>query len=132
MKRNFLPPLGSLEFAVVMNADLKYRYVQPVNAKAWAIGRKLQNGRIKVRRIVWGRLLAREEKWTGEIITPVRILVRSPQQTTNRERASKAEQANVKERANNEQKTQPPRARHEKGAHHEPRAGQMRQSTHIP
>lgn len=95
----FLPPLGSLEFAVVMNADLKYRYVAPVNAKAWAIGRKLKNGRIKVRRIVWGRMLARAERWTGEIITPVRILVKRMEKTSANERANRPKQTGKVERA---------------------------------
>jgi len=89
------------EFALVMNADLKYRYLQPVNAKAWAIGRLTKNGRFHVRRIVWGRLLARAEKRDGEIIRAVRILVRSPQQTTNRERAKLTKQANTDQRAHN-------------------------------
>jgi len=87
------------EFALVMNADLKYRYLQPVNAKAWAIGRLTKNGRFHVRRIVWGRLLARAEKRDGEIIRAARILVRSPQQTTNRERAKLTEQTSSDQRA---------------------------------
>ena len=52
-----------------------------------------------VRRIVWGRLLARAEKRDGEIIRAARILVRSPQQTTNRERAKLTEQTSSDQRA---------------------------------
>lgn len=82
-----------------MNADLRYRYVQPVNAKAWAIGRMTKNGRFRIRRVVWGRLLARVEKRTGESIRQARILVQAPQQTTNRERAKLPSQPTMKKRA---------------------------------
>lgn len=95
-KRNFLPPLGSLEFALIMNADVRYRYVQPQNAKAWAIGHKLRNGRMSVRRIVWGRLMARAEKRDGEIITAARILVRRKEQFSANERWAKEEAISLK------------------------------------
>lgn len=88
-----------------MNADVRYRYVQPVNAKAWAIGRKLKNGRFHIRRIVWGRMLARMEKWTGEHITPVRILVRQQEPcSANEKRAIKYQQTQTRERANGKSK----------------------------
>ncbi len=56
-------------------------YSRPANATAWAIGtvRPFQMGkgtRFHIRRVVWGRLLAREEKRKGETIKPVTIFVR--------------------------------------------------------
>ena len=109
-KRNFLPPFGSLEFALIMNADVRYRYVQPMNAKAWAIGRKLKNGRLRIRRVVWGRLMARAEKRDGEIITAARILVRKKEPYSANERYAKEEAISLKKtrtikRANGREKT---------------------------
>jgi hypothetical protein len=49
---------------------------QPINSKAFAIGETRPSGRFHVRRVVWGRLLAREEKRPGETIKPVTIFVR--------------------------------------------------------
>jgi hypothetical protein len=68
--------MKSQEFGVVMHADATCRYVRPVNARAWAIGSKTENGRFRVRRVVWGRLLAREEKRDGEVIRAARLLIR--------------------------------------------------------
>lgn len=56
-------------------------FTQPINSKAWAIGalrpyRMGKGTRFHVRRIVWGRLLAREEKRDGEVVKPVTIFVR--------------------------------------------------------
>lgn len=50
------------------------------NQRAWAIGRNVpmrmgRGSRFYIRRIVWGRLLAREEKREGEVIRRVLILV---------------------------------------------------------
>ena len=84
-------------------------YVQPVNAKAWAIGQRTKNGRFHVRRVVWGRLLARAEKRDGETIEAARILVRRKQQPANTKRAMRIEQHTGKKRAR-----------------------QMRQQKHIP
>ena len=101
--KNFLPPFGSLEFALIMNADVRYRYVQPMNAKAWAIGHKLKNGRLSVRRIVWGRLMARAEKRDGEIITAARILVRRKEKLSANERARNQQQPEPRKRASTSQ-----------------------------
>jgi len=87
-----LPRTGTLEFAVVMNANVRYRYVQPVNAKAWVIGRLLKNGRFRIRRVVWGRLLARAEKRDGEVIEAARILVRRKEKFSVNEEYAKAQQ----------------------------------------
>jgi len=46
------------------------------NYKAWAIGRQQRNG-FQVRRVVWGRLMAREERRPQEEIRRATILVRS-------------------------------------------------------
>jgi hypothetical protein len=51
------------------------------NYEAWAVGsyRVLKDGRIgrfHVRRVVWGRLLARHEQRPGEVIRRAYILVR--------------------------------------------------------
>lgn len=53
----------------------------PRNYQAWAIGtyevrRDGRVGRFHVRRIVWGRLMARAEKRPGEAIRRAYILVR--------------------------------------------------------
>lgn len=45
------------------------------NANAWAIGRALASGRFVVRRVVWGLLLANEEKREDETIRSAWILV---------------------------------------------------------
>jgi hypothetical protein len=55
----------------------KPAFVQPINSNAWAIGRHTAHGRFHVRRVVWGRLLARAEKRSGEIIRAARILIRN-------------------------------------------------------
>lgn len=46
------------------------------NHKAWAIGEPLASGQFKVRRVVWGRLLAREERREGEHVRAALIMVR--------------------------------------------------------
>jgi hypothetical protein len=43
------------------------KFVHAANAKAYALGQQQRNG-FHVRRIVWGRLLARAEKRDGEEI----------------------------------------------------------------
>ncbi len=62
-------------------------YTQPINSMALAIGtvrgyRMGKGTRFHVRRIVWGRLLAREEKRDGETIKPVTIFVREQPRLT--------------------------------------------------
>lgn len=42
------------------------------NPTAWAIGTLTKRG-WRIRRIVWGRLLAREERRRGEVIMRVRV-----------------------------------------------------------
>ena len=49
---------------------------QAANSKAWAIGAQQRNG-FKVRRVVWGRLMARAEKRKGEQIRRATIYVGS-------------------------------------------------------
>jgi len=44
------------------------------NGRAWAIGKPVHGG-FRVRRVVWGRLLAREERRAGEQIRAARIWV---------------------------------------------------------
>ena len=44
------------------------------NAKAWALGKQQRNG-FHVRRVVWGRLMARMERRKGEEIRAAIILV---------------------------------------------------------
>lgn len=44
------------------------------NARAWAIGIQRRNG-FHVRKVVWGRLMARMEKRDGEHIRPVIIML---------------------------------------------------------
>ena len=44
------------------------------NEKAWALGR-MERGKFNIRRVVWGRLLARYEKRDGEKIKRVVILI---------------------------------------------------------
>jgi hypothetical protein len=54
------------------------RLTKPTNAKAWALVSYRPSGRIYIRRVVWGRLLARAEKRDGETIKPVTIYIREP------------------------------------------------------
>lgn len=57
-----------------MSADY---YCHAKNWQAWAIGKRPKmGGAFKVRRIVWGRLLARAEKRPGEHIVKAAIMVR--------------------------------------------------------
>jgi hypothetical protein len=51
-------------------------YKRPVNTQCWALCRRTKNKRWHVRRIVWGRLLAREEKREGETIVRAAILLK--------------------------------------------------------
>ncbi len=44
------------------------------NSRAWALGEQRRNG-FHVRKIVWGRLMARMEKREGEHIQPVIIML---------------------------------------------------------
>ena len=50
-------------------------YKRPLNTACWALCSK-QGKRWHVRRIVWGRLMAREEKRDGEVIRRAAILLR--------------------------------------------------------
>lgn len=51
-------------------------YVAASNADAWALG-EVRRGRFHVRRVVWGRLLARYEKRDGEHVRRVRLMIRT-------------------------------------------------------
>jgi hypothetical protein len=53
--------------------------ISPVNSKAWAIGTLRPSKRFDVRRVVWGRLMARAEKRPGEQIRRARIFVAAEQ-----------------------------------------------------
>ena len=48
----------------------------PTNSAAWGIGHYQDNGRFNVRRVVWGKLMARMEKRKGEQIVPLVLLER--------------------------------------------------------
>ena len=50
-------------------------YKRPVNTECWAICTRHGNHRWFVRRIVWGRVMARAEKRDGEVIKRAAILV---------------------------------------------------------
>lgn len=50
-------------------------YKRPVNFECWALCSR-QGKRWRVRRIVWGRVLARAEKRDGETIRRAAILLR--------------------------------------------------------
>jgi hypothetical protein len=50
--------------------------VRASNAECWALGTVLKNGQFKVRRIVWGRLMARAEKRPGERIRRATIYIK--------------------------------------------------------
>ena len=52
---------------------------RPVNAECWAICTK-QGKRWHIRRIVWGRVLAREERRDGEVIKRAAIWLWHDQQ----------------------------------------------------
>lgn len=58
-----------------IQVDCRTRHAQ--NAKAWAIGFHDRRG-FHVRRIVWGRILARAEKRDGEKIRRATILITKP------------------------------------------------------
>lgn len=63
-----------------MNARVIEQTEYAPNGRAWAIGtfkpnRSSKGGRFFIRRVVWGRLLAREEKREGEVIRRVVIVV---------------------------------------------------------
>jgi hypothetical protein len=45
------------------------------NWSAYAVGKIIRGGRFKVRRIVWGRLMARSEKRKGEKIVRACIMI---------------------------------------------------------
>lgn len=49
--------------------------MKAANWQAWAIGEKDRRGRFKVRRVVWGRVMARAEKRPGETIRKCAIFV---------------------------------------------------------
>lgn len=56
--------------------EVSPRLRKPTNAKAWALCITRENGNIFIRRVVWGRLMARAEKRDGETIKPVTIYIR--------------------------------------------------------
>lgn len=58
--------------------------IQPYNALCWALGRYDARGRLMVRRVVWGRLLASYERRDGEAIVRAMVLVRKKKAKANR------------------------------------------------
>jgi hypothetical protein len=49
---------------------------QLTNASAWALcERSNANGRLRVRKVVWGLMMARYERRAGELILPVRLVI---------------------------------------------------------
>ena len=66
--------------ASVPNENYQYpgqSLARPVNSDAWAIGSLTPRGRFRIRRIVWGRMLARLERREGEVIRRALILIRN-------------------------------------------------------
>lgn len=61
-------------------------HVRPINHSAWAIG-TMRHGRMHVRRIVWGRLMARSEKRDGEIIRRAEIFIKLESKKRERPRS---------------------------------------------
>jgi len=59
-----------------MPIDWNDDYLQPVNWSCYAIGTRHDNGQFTVRRVVWGRLLAREERRPGEQIRAAAVVIR--------------------------------------------------------
>jgi hypothetical protein len=51
-----------------------HKFVHASNANAYALGQQRRNG-FHVRRVVWGRLMARAEKRDGEEIRRAAIMV---------------------------------------------------------
>jgi hypothetical protein len=52
-------------------------FVVPSNSYCWAIYREAKSGARIIRKIVWGRLLARAEKRDGEKIAPAMIVTKA-------------------------------------------------------
>ena len=57
--------------------EVAAEYVDAANWQVWAIGQYGKRGRFQVRRVVWGRLLARAEKRPGEKIVKAAIMVKT-------------------------------------------------------
>lgn len=72
-RRNFTRV--EMEGRAFIQVDRRTRHA--ANAKAWALGQHVRNG-FRVRRVVWGRALAREEKRDGENIRRAIILITRP------------------------------------------------------
>ena len=58
--------------------------ILPINHLCWAIGRLTKDESFRVRRIVWGRLLANAEKRPGEQILQASISVEIPRYPNDR------------------------------------------------
>lgn len=67
---DFVMPRPERKFYGTVVKDKKHA----ANSQAWALGTQRRNG-FHVRRIVWGKLLAREEKRDGEEIRRASILI---------------------------------------------------------
>ncbi len=46
------------------------------NSQAWAIGSRAASGQFRIRRVVWGRLLANAERQPGEEVRRANVLIR--------------------------------------------------------
>ena len=64
-----------LEGDLLQAGEKRTTYKRPINSECWAICIK-QGKRWHVRRIVWGRVMARAEKRAGETIVRAAIVVR--------------------------------------------------------
>ncbi len=51
--------------------------MRPWNFEAWALG-EMRGRRFNVRRVVWGRMMARSEKRKGELIRRVHLEIVDP------------------------------------------------------
>lgn len=61
---------------------------QPANFKAWGLGTKMRNGRTHIRRVVWGRVMARAEQRQGENIYRVELSIVESDHGRRRARAA--------------------------------------------
>jgi hypothetical protein len=75
--RELLPALGR---PPLINPDA---FIRPRNARAWAIGRETRTGFV-IRRVVWGRLMARFERREDETILRAFITIAPKERTSSK------------------------------------------------
>lgn len=73
--------------------SIDFGFERATNGSAWAIGADKPNDRFAVRRVVWGRLLARAEKRPGETIRKALVLVERKVSRMRRPRLRKTKRA---------------------------------------